>query len=311
MRKLLMLLIAVIIVAAGCTRKPSTTVVLDPALATLVPSDTIALAGVRMDPIRSTPIYQKYVAQQKIPQLEQFVKETGFDPRRDIWEFLIASNGKDTVVLARGKFAEGGMEPKLQREGVQRFGYKGYTLMGDDRNAVFFMNSSTGLAGRTHVLRNIIDQRGKSGGVPAVLQKKIAVIPSTNQIWFTALAAGHMPDLTREEAGNLANLNNFIGSVETITGGIDLRSGLKADVTAVSSSDADAKRLHDGLRGLIGMGRLSTPDGQRQMLRVYDSIKITQDKNTVNLNVDLPADLIDELMKMVTSFQPGLRRPGS
>jgi len=50
-----------------------------------VPADTIWLAGARMDPIRSTEIYKKYVVNQKIQMLDEFTKKTGLDPRSDLW----------------------------------------------------------------------------------------------------------------------------------------------------------------------------------------------------------------------------------
>jgi hypothetical protein len=90
-----------LVALAGCRPKPAPIVLVDPALAILVPPDAVLLAGVRMKQLR----------------------ESGIDPRKDVWELLITSDGKDTVVMARGKFSELGMEPKLEREGVRRFAY--------------------------------------------------------------------------------------------------------------------------------------------------------------------------------------------
>lgn len=295
MRLWLVPLLAIVIV--GCKPKPSATIVADPALMTLVPSDTVFLAGIRMEPLRSTPIYQKYVAQQKIQWVEDFTKETGLDPRKDLWEFIIASNGKDTVVMTRGTFAEMGLEPKLQKQGVQRMGYKGYTLLGDETTAVAFINSSTAIAARTPYVKRMIDNRDKgSSGAPKWIIDRVKQIPSTNQVWFTG--AGDVPKIDRSDAGNMANLNVLIDKVQSFTGGVDFRAGARAHVDATCDTDADAEHLAQSIKGLIGMGRLSTPTEQHDMLRVYDAVKVGFRAKQVNVDVDLPQDLLDQLAKV-------------
>ena len=145
------LLLLVCVVLAACRPKPSATVVIDPALIPLISSDTIFLAGVRMEPIKSTELYKRYVVNQKLPLLDDFTRKTGLDPRKDLWEFLAAGNGIDTLVMARGHFSEMGLEPHLAIEGTQRFNYKGFEMIGDEASsAVVFINSSnvSGVASR-------------------------------------------------------------------------------------------------------------------------------------------------------------------
>jgi hypothetical protein len=209
----------------------------------LVPPDTILLAGVRLEPLRATPLYQRYIANRKLPQFEEFVKETGFDPRKDLWEFLIANDGKDTVVMARGHFDEMGLEPKLDREGAERMSYKGYTLLGDARTAVAFMNSSTAVSGPTAAVRSVIDRRSQAkGGIPQVLMEKVKAIPSTNQIWAVGNVNGRIPMLNFRDNGNLANLNNITPALKIFTTGIDLRTGFKRTPMRFST----ASRMQNG-----------------------------------------------------------------
>lgn len=293
------------LVVAGCKPKPSPTVVADPGLMTLVPSDTVFLAGIRMEPLRATPIYQKYVAQQKIQLVEDFRKQTGLDPTKDLWEFIVASNGKDTAVLTRGQFSEMGLEPKLEKQGVQRMGYKGYTLLGDETSAVAFINSSTAIAARTPYVKTLIDGRGKSTGAPKWLMDRVKQIPSTNQIWFTG--AGELPGLNRRDAGNMANLNVLIDRVQSFTGGIDFRAGARAHADAACDNEADAEHLAQSVKGLVGMGRLSAPSNERDLLRAYDAVKVSFTGKVVTVDVDLPQDLVDRMIKLGDSFRPGGR----
>jgi hypothetical protein len=61
----------------------------------------------------------------------------------------------------------------------------------------------------------------------------------------------------------------------------------------------------------VGLGRLNTPSDKRELLKVYDAIQIKQVQSIVTVDANLTMDLIDELIKMVTSLGLGSRSPGS
>ncbi len=63
-------------------------------------------------------------------------------------------------------------------------------------------------------------------------------------------------------------------------------------------TEQDAKTLGDAARGMVGLGRLSVPENQPEMLRLFDDIKVEQKQQSVQLNVNIPADLIDRLIKL-------------
>ena len=81
----------------------------------------------RLEASKKTPVYQKYLAHRRIPQIDQFAAETGIDPTKALWELLYVSNGQRGALIGRGNFSDEG-EPKLQKRGEDRFSYKGLTL---------------------------------------------------------------------------------------------------------------------------------------------------------------------------------------
>ncbi|HMF77560.1 MAG TPA: hypothetical protein VK604_18020 [Bryobacteraceae bacterium] len=293
---------------AACRPKPSPTIVIDPALITLVPADTIFLAGARMDPIRSTEVYKKYVLNQKIGMLDEFTKKTGLDPRSDLWEFLIAGNGKETIVMARGHFSEMGLEPKLNIEGAQRFTYKGFTLLGDEAGAVVFTNSSTAIAGPTKALRRLIDHRSQpDSGAPKWLTARAAAIPSTSQIWFVGSVAGQFSNLASNAGGQGMDLGQFnpgqfLDALQLLTAQIDLQTGVKAHAEGLCVAETDARRLNDALRAGLGLARLSTGDSNPQLLRLIDGAKVLQQQKAVLVDINWPLSAIDELMKLTPAL---------
>jgi hypothetical protein len=54
------------------------------------------------------------------------------------------------------------------------------------------------------------------------------------------------------------------------------------------------------LRGLIGLARLSTHDNELDLLRMWDALSIAKDRQTVRVDMDLPADLTDKLISKLS-----------
>src|SRR5689334_3676727 len=79
---------------------------IDPALAGLIPADTVMLAGVHVDAFQKTDIYQKHLVNRSFPLFDDFMSQTGLKRREDLWELLFISNGKQNVLLGRGKFSD-------------------------------------------------------------------------------------------------------------------------------------------------------------------------------------------------------------
>ncbi len=284
--------VALLLVLAGCGRnQPAAGVKVDPALATLVPADTVLLVGTRVEALLKTPVYQKYLASRQVPQIEEFARQTGLDPRKDLWELLFVSNGRQGILLGRGKFPDE-TDPRLQTQGATRFVYKGYNLIGNDRTAVLFISPSTAAVGETAALRSLVDQRQKLNGPPASLTALMKEIPAQSQFW--AIYAGGAIDLGLP--GNLGNVTKMLSSIQTGSAYFDLRTGLNGVATGRGSSEEGAQQVHDALKALVGLGRLSVPKGQPELAQAYDGIRVTLDSRRVKLYVDVPQELVDRFL---------------
>ena len=189
---------------AGCSKPAgSKSVFIDPALLTLVPPDANLMIGANLESLRKSSIYQEHFANEMSAQLDSFTRQTGLDPRKDIWEVLAFSTRLSTVVMARGKFIIGDLEPKINEQGVQKTKFKGYTLYGDDRNAGVFLNSSTAIVSDLPSLRILLDRRDQPAAPPAGLVKLAGEVPHGTQVW--AVFEGNFMKLPVEEGSNFAN----------------------------------------------------------------------------------------------------------
>lgn len=288
---------------AACRPPKSATIVPDPALMPLVPADTKILAGIRVEEIKKTAVYRELLAAEKLPQLEEFARETGIDPRKNIWEIVLASNGESVLALIRGKFTEGGItdsgkEPELAKKGVQRFPYKGYTLLGDERVVVAFFNTSVAVAGPQAAVKRVIDARdGGEGRPPAALIERVKTIPSSNQIWVIS-EAGWQGVLPEELSGPLGGLRKLPVDVRSLEARLSLSDGVRLEGDVFSSDAASAAKIHDAIRGVIGIGRLTTPDDKLDMLKFYDAIEVKREDERVRVIADLPLEVFEQLLNL-------------
>lgn len=287
----------------GCLPKKSASLHVSPALEGLVPADTVIVLGFNLAALGDTAVYQKLSSRVPLPQLDEFQKQTGLDPRKDLSEFLLCSDGKNALLLARGKFRSTDLEARFKSKGIASENYKGHAVFGDQRAAVTFLNDSTAAAGATAQLHALIDQISAEhgagrGGLPPELRDLLRTLPADDQVYAALIGGVANLNLPLPREGNMGNILDALKSVESATLGMNLSKGIDAVAVVNCKTAGDAKFVHDLVRGLVGFGRLNTPDNQPEMLKLYDSIHVTQKETQTTVAADVPEDLTDHFLDL-------------
>ena len=280
----------------ACQPKQSASMHVSPALEALVPSDTVIVLGVNLATIRDTTIYQKLITRVPLPQLERFTEQTGLDPRKDLSEILICSSGKTALLLVRGKFRITDLEARFKSHNIAPSSYKGHKLFGDDRAAIIFMDDSTAVAGSPTDLHTLMDQSGH--GIPLPLRDLLRTLPADDQIYAALTGGVENLNLPLPREGNLGNILQALRSVDSATIGMNLSKGLDAIAVVNCNTERDAKFIHDLVRGLVGFGRLNTPDNQPDLLKLYDAIQVTQQQAQTKVTANVPQELADKFLDL-------------
>ena len=179
------------------------------------------------------------LARKQIDRLDEFAHQTGFDPRRDVRELLISSNGKDIIVAARGTFNVRAFE------GMTRSTYKGSTLYTRDRRAVALIDNSTAIAGTVEAVRAALttSRIRRSFRARGPLAR---ADPTGEQVWSVSNAsttcspAGFLKKATPPTPAGSCQLER--------TAAADLRAGLNG----YSTASADGRRRKNPARGAPG-----------------------------------------------------------
>jgi hypothetical protein len=274
----------------------------DPVLARMIPPGTVSLVGVRMDQIRNTPLYQKMIAEQKLPDLDRFVKETGFDPRHDVRELLLASNGTEgqSVLVARGSFGR-----ITNFASLKTFKHDIYAIHGDDNAGFCLLDDSTAAAGPLPGLYAALDH-WHSGAAPATpsLLKRMEQMSANAQLFAVSEGGFNIPGGITLRQGS-TDFAQIFRNVEQVAFSADLRTGLDALLEADVKNEEDAKNLGDAARGLIGFARLSVPENHRELLKLWDGFHVDQHARHITLTAKVPQDLIDQLVSLIQSGEIG------
>ena len=291
----------VLVLVAGLALSSCQTVLhrsvhIDPALEALIPPDTVYLFGANLEELKQTSIYQQ-LARIAVPELDRFVQDTGVDPRKDLQEVLACSNGNGIVTMVRGSFNAHDLEAKMASRGAPTISWKGHTLYGTGNTALTFVGPSTVAAGSTPILESMIVNT--SHGVPTALRPLVDGVPERDQMW--AVSAGGLPGPKMDSNGSPSRLGDVMGmlrGIQSAVVGADFSKGLNLTARLACQTENDAKHVHDALRGAIGMARLSTPDNQPELLKVYDAIQVIQGNSRVDVSADLGADQVDRLLSL-------------
>jgi hypothetical protein len=260
----------------------------DPRLLALIPANTRVLAGLRIDELKKTALYQQ------VMPLVGSVERQGFNPQRDVDELLVASDGEQTVAIARGRFQ------RDELAGLEQSVYKGVTLYGNERGAVGLIDSSVAIAGTTPAVHAAIDQQ-KSGGqaVPALLVKARG-LATPNQIWMVSQGSAGFLRVPRFDSAEM--VQKMLNSLSSVTFVADFREGIYARAEAQSATPADAQFIGNTLRGLIGLGRLSVPRGEAELAKAFDGIAVEQTDRSLALDARIPRAVADQAMGRLRSF---------
>jgi hypothetical protein len=271
----------------------------DPAFVPFIPPDSHVMAGVRLQKLRSTDLYAKYRAELPLPLLDEFKEKTGLDPEHDIRDVLVAGSQADMLVLVTGHFDVAGVEAKTKGLGTKRFAYKGYTLAGDDRYAVVFLNNGLAAAGSAASLRAAIDRRDRSAPIPAALAASLAQAPRNAQLWV--VGAGPLKNFGfLEQHDDIQSiLENFVRYVNGAMLSLEVDSGLTFAGRVDCNSQAGVKRVNDALRGIIGLARLTTKTDQGDLLRLYDAIEVKAEGNAVKIDAKISPEMVPKLVALL------------
>jgi hypothetical protein len=269
---------------------------IDNVLERMVPPGSTGLVGAHMDQIKQTEIYKKMVAAQSLLQLDQFARETGFDPRRDVRELLFVTTPQGAVMLARGSFHIN--SDTLQ--GAKKTRHGKYEIEGQGGSGFCILDSTLAAAGEIPALEAALDEWTSGAHTAAQpLLAQVAAVNPQNQLWGISTGKGNFLADHPPAANSGLDFTKIFLSLQDYSFEADFSAGLRAQVHGTTRTEKDAVSLRDAVRGVVGLGRLNVPENQPDLLKVWDGITVDQQGRSVSIHADITQDLIDRIVQLL------------
>lgn len=288
----------------------------DPALLSLIPKDPLMIAGIDVTRAKASPFGQRILAEIKDEDrnFQQLVESTGFDPRRDLREAVLATDGKtgdNTVILARGSFDPPKISAFLRAKGGAPTVYKGVELWSDARKAnpdgsFAIVDSSLAIFGKDAAVRAAIDRHSSSGSaLSADLQKRINEW-SANDAWVITTAPLSEMGVNQDGQNRVMPAGLAGDAIRSAGAGVRFGADILVSAEALTRSDKDAQALADVFRFVVSMIRLnSDKPGASEALKVADTLQVAINGATVRVSLTVPEETLENMMQRKG---PGTRR---
>ncbi len=291
----------------------------DPALLQMVMPDAQVLAGLQVTQAKASPFGQYVLAHLSVndTQLGQFTAETGFDPRQDVSEIVIASNWKPNtpdnrwLVAADGTFNVAKITAAFAANGGVPSTYQGVNLVthAAESNtqvptALAFFGTTTAVAGDVTSVKAAIDRKQSNAPADGNVLAKAQQVSANNDFWFVTLvplsnfsSAIPNPNLSGAMQGNL------FAAINQASGGIRFGDTVTISAEAVTRSEKDAQALVDVVKffaGLVQLNRQNNPTAG-QVATLLDTLTTTTSGNTTTISLAIPEQQLEQLLN---SAQP-------
>jgi hypothetical protein len=250
-------LIALAAVAISC-RSINAPAGVDRDMAASIPADTLILAGLNLDEVRASPLYAKLP-----PAARAFAEPLG-----DARYLLLASNGKDIVAIARGRFREAPPGATLVAPGLAVTGPPG------------------------SVRAAIAQHKTGRNGAPDLLARA-ASLADGRQIWIVARGGVPLP-----VAGNADNLNRLLRNTEYAGIAVRLGSGIEIEASAVGRTAEAGREFEENLRAILSLTAAASAR-QPDLVALIRSIRIRREDRAVRASLSGGPDAADRLLRFV------------
>jgi hypothetical protein len=289
----------------------------DPSLLRLVIPDAQVVAGLQVDQAKGSLFGQYVLSHLSVndTKLEQFTSETGFDPRHDVSEIVVASNWKQNtpdnrwIVAAHGAFNISKITATAQANGGAIAPYQGVNVVTRLANSdaqtdtvLAFLDNSTVLVGDLTSVKAAIDRKKSNAPTDGAVLAKAQAVSSGKDFWFVTLvplsnfsAAIPDPNLSGAMQGNL------LAGINQMSGGVRFGDTVTISAEAVTRSEKDAQALVDVVKffaGLVQLNRQKNPEAG-QVSTLLDTLQTSTSGNITTISLAIPEQQLEQMLNGV------------
>jgi hypothetical protein len=245
-------------------------------------------------------------------QVQQFAAETGFDPRQDLIELLLVSNGApgagNSLVLASGVFNLAKIAAAATANGATQETYKGVAIIEAPKKAegIAFLNASVMIAGSVANVKAAIDRQAAPATLPPSLVTQANQLSVTQDAWalstISPAALAPASDPKPPAIGGITIPPNILQQLQS--GYLGVKFGANVALTAQAQSDTaeDATALAGLLQLLGNLAQMQTAQNPGAAA-FAKSLTVTATGTIVNISASVPEAQFQQLLTPKAAVQ--------
>lgn len=273
-------------------------------LAKLVMPDATVIADINVTNATASPFGQyvnTLLAPSEQQQLQQFAAMTGFDPRKDLSEVMVATGAagsKTGLLLASGAFNITAIGNAATAAGATSPLYHGVTLYSDPRHpeVVFaLLDASTLAAGDLASVQGAIDRESAGPHLSQSVLDQIAQLSGAEDAWLLTT----VPLASLTPPANAPNINglNFqaLKQIQQVSAGVKLGDMVTVSAQAQLDTQQDANTLAGMIQLLANMAQMQAQKNP-EAAALAKGITVSASGTTLNLTFTIAESQIQQLV---------------
>jgi hypothetical protein len=272
---------------------------LDTDLLKYVGPDTKSVAGIYVDRAVSSPLglFLQSQAGGENRDFQKFMAVTGFDPRHDLREVIVASSDvqhqKNGLIIGRGQFNAAQIGALVLLQGGTKELYGGvdvYSASARHGQAFAFPEPGVALLGDAVSVKAAIDNRGQALALDPRLAAKMQAVSARYDMWFASTGAQNIP---------LGKAWKSQDGVDVVSGGVTLGSIIQLNAEAVMRSEKDAQSLVGIIKMITGMAQFQQQKNPEiaRIFAILNGAETKVDGMTVLFSISAPQSDLELLFK--------------
>lgn len=233
------------------------------------------------------------------------ITETGFDPRRDLQDFVFAStggNGDDArgVLIARGLFDRSRIRASAKANGSTVENYHGTDVYvggkGHSDGAFAFAAGDIIALGDVDTVHEVLAHAGTAAPLDPRLQQLVTSAGTNNDAWFASLMPGsYLANHVKQETTQAPI--QALSSVTQASGGLQFGDSVRLSFDALTKTAKDAQSIADVARFLGSLAQMSRQNGSggEALASAVDQMKLSVDGDAVHISLLLPEKMLEQM----------------
>ncbi|HIC95717.1 TPA: hypothetical protein EYP12_03700, partial [Candidatus Bipolaricaulota bacterium] len=289
----------IVALSLACEKKPAPVPSTVEALLKRLPREANVLAFLDVADIRETFLYKRFEERHKeLPRdLEAFIEETGFDPRRDIDRVVLSAVGdmeeqepKITCALVQGKFDRERIERALREREAEMETYRGYAIYSSPESQglyMTFLDETTAALGNEEGVRKIIalhEDGGESAAQNTEMRTLVEGLEYKDQMWGIVRiddAAWKLGERIGKLKGEF-DVGKLVAAVRTLVFSAEIADRIGLSFQGVCTTEEEAELLAKAVRGGVAFLKIGAEE-DGTLIELLEATRVTQRGNVVSV----------------------------